>query len=64
MIALSRPSTRSFAEIWAAAEHSRALYWRLLLRRAFRAGRTPARRRLSAGVPMHRFGEIASLHSQ
>jgi len=37
---------RSLAEVWSAAQHGRSLYGTLLLRRAYRAGRTWLRRRL------------------
>jgi hypothetical protein len=61
---MSPSNARSFAEIWTTAEHTRALYCRLLLRRAFRTGRTWLRRRLSASGQMRNFSAIASLHAQ
>jgi hypothetical protein len=57
---MSEPNGRSFAEVWSSAQDGRARYCRVLLRRAYRAGKAWLRR-LVAGVALQsRRGALVS----
>jgi hypothetical protein len=69
VVAMPQPNADSFAQVWTMAQHRRSFYGRLLLRRAYRMGRTWVRRRLSAGGvgamrPQAHAGDIAPATSR